>query len=193
MIEPGTTLRGRTRVGARQRRRPAHDADRLGRRRRGARSRTPTSSSCEVGRPLPGRAVRLSAARGDASRGRQGRHFRRGQELRARRGRRRCPHLSYIGDADVGAGSNLGAGTITANYDGSRKHRTKIGRDVRTGVDTALVAPVNVGDARLHWGRLGDHRGRSAGRAGDQPRPSRTTSRATPTRRRASELEEPED
>jgi bifunctional UDP-N-acetylglucosamine pyrophosphorylase/glucosamine-1-phosphate N-acetyltransferase len=59
----------------------------------------------------------------------------------------KVPHLSYIGDADVGAGSNLGAGTITANYDGSRKHRTKIGRDVRTGVDTALVAPVNVGDA----------------------------------------------
>jgi bifunctional UDP-N-acetylglucosamine pyrophosphorylase/glucosamine-1-phosphate N-acetyltransferase len=59
----------------------------------------------------------------------------------------KVPHLSYIGDADVGAGSNLGAATITANYDGSRKHRTKIGRDVRTGVDTALVAPVNVGDA----------------------------------------------
>ncbi len=59
----------------------------------------------------------------------------------------KVPHLSYIGDADVGAGSNLGAATITANYDGSRKHRTKIGRDVRTGVDTALIAPVNVGDA----------------------------------------------
>jgi bifunctional UDP-N-acetylglucosamine pyrophosphorylase / glucosamine-1-phosphate N-acetyltransferase len=59
----------------------------------------------------------------------------------------KVPHLSYIGDADVGAGSNLGAGTITANYDGSRKHRTTIGRDVRTGVDTALVAPVDVGDA----------------------------------------------
>ena len=59
----------------------------------------------------------------------------------------KVPHLSYIGDADVGAGSNLGAATITANYDGSRKHRTKIGRDVRTGIDTSLVAPVNVGDA----------------------------------------------
>jgi bifunctional UDP-N-acetylglucosamine pyrophosphorylase / glucosamine-1-phosphate N-acetyltransferase len=58
----------------------------------------------------------------------------------------KVPHLSYVGDADVGAGSNLGAGTITANYDGSRKHRTKIGKDVRTGVDTALVAPVEVGD-----------------------------------------------
>jgi bifunctional UDP-N-acetylglucosamine pyrophosphorylase/glucosamine-1-phosphate N-acetyltransferase len=59
----------------------------------------------------------------------------------------KVPHLSYIGDADVGAGSNLGAGTITANFDGFRKHRTKIGRDTRIGVDTMLVAPVNVGDA----------------------------------------------
>ena|SRR5665647_176516 len=54
--------------------------------------------------------------------------------------------LSYIGDADVGAGSNLGAATITANYDGRNKHRTTIGEDVRTGVDTTLVAPVSVGD-----------------------------------------------
>jgi bifunctional UDP-N-acetylglucosamine pyrophosphorylase / glucosamine-1-phosphate N-acetyltransferase len=59
----------------------------------------------------------------------------------------KVPHLSYVGDAEVGPGSNLGAGAITANYDGFRKHRTKIGRDVRIGVDTALVAPVNVGDA----------------------------------------------
>jgi bifunctional UDP-N-acetylglucosamine pyrophosphorylase/glucosamine-1-phosphate N-acetyltransferase len=58
----------------------------------------------------------------------------------------KVPHLSYIGDADVGPGSNLGAGTITANYDGSRKHRTTVGRGVRTGVDTALVAPVTIGD-----------------------------------------------
>jgi bifunctional UDP-N-acetylglucosamine pyrophosphorylase / glucosamine-1-phosphate N-acetyltransferase len=59
----------------------------------------------------------------------------------------KVPHLAYVGDADVGAGSNLGAGTITANYDGFRKHRTRIGRDVRIGVDTMLIAPVEVGDA----------------------------------------------
>ncbi|MEX0972835.1 MAG: bifunctional UDP-N-acetylglucosamine diphosphorylase/glucosamine-1-phosphate N-acetyltransferase GlmU [Solirubrobacterales bacterium] len=59
----------------------------------------------------------------------------------------KVPHLAYVGDAAVGAGSNLGAGTITANYDGSRKHRTTIGRDVRIGVDTVLIAPVQVGDA----------------------------------------------
>jgi bifunctional UDP-N-acetylglucosamine pyrophosphorylase/glucosamine-1-phosphate N-acetyltransferase len=58
----------------------------------------------------------------------------------------KIPHLSYIGDADVGEGSNLGAATITANYDGHAKHRTTVGSGVRTGVDTTLVAPVSVGD-----------------------------------------------
>jgi bifunctional UDP-N-acetylglucosamine pyrophosphorylase/glucosamine-1-phosphate N-acetyltransferase len=59
----------------------------------------------------------------------------------------KIPHLAYVGDAEVGPGSNLGAGTITANYDGFRKHRTVIGRDVRIGVDTMLIAPVEVGDS----------------------------------------------
>jgi bifunctional UDP-N-acetylglucosamine pyrophosphorylase / glucosamine-1-phosphate N-acetyltransferase len=59
----------------------------------------------------------------------------------------KVPHLAYVGDAEVGAGSNLGAGTITANYDGFRKHRTVIGAGARIGVDTMLVAPVEVGDA----------------------------------------------
>jgi bifunctional UDP-N-acetylglucosamine pyrophosphorylase/glucosamine-1-phosphate N-acetyltransferase len=58
----------------------------------------------------------------------------------------KVPHLSYIGDADVGAGSNLGASTITANYDGRRKHRTTIGERVHGGIHTSLVAPVTVGD-----------------------------------------------
>jgi len=58
----------------------------------------------------------------------------------------KVPHLSYIGDADVGEGTNLGAATITANYDGREKHRTTVGDRVRTGVDTTLVAPVSVGD-----------------------------------------------
>jgi bifunctional UDP-N-acetylglucosamine pyrophosphorylase / glucosamine-1-phosphate N-acetyltransferase len=59
----------------------------------------------------------------------------------------KVPHLAYVGDAEVGAGSNLGAGTITANYDGFRKHRTVIGEGARIGVDTMLIAPVQVGDA----------------------------------------------
>lgn len=58
----------------------------------------------------------------------------------------KVPHLSYVGDADVGEQTNLGAGTITANYDGHAKHRTSIGSRVRGGVDTSLVAPVSVGD-----------------------------------------------
>ena len=58
----------------------------------------------------------------------------------------KVPHLSYIGDADIGEGTNLGASTITANYDGYRKHRTTIGSRVKTSVDTTLVAPVVVGD-----------------------------------------------
>jgi bifunctional UDP-N-acetylglucosamine pyrophosphorylase / glucosamine-1-phosphate N-acetyltransferase len=58
----------------------------------------------------------------------------------------KVPHLSYIGDAEVGEGTNLGASTITANYDGRNKNRTKIGKNVHTGVDTTFVAPVEVGD-----------------------------------------------
>ncbi|MDP2710024.1 MAG: bifunctional UDP-N-acetylglucosamine diphosphorylase/glucosamine-1-phosphate N-acetyltransferase GlmU [Solirubrobacteraceae bacterium] len=58
----------------------------------------------------------------------------------------KVPHLSYIGDADIGADTNLGAATITANYDGVDKHRTTIGDRVRTGVDTTLIAPVALGD-----------------------------------------------
>lgn len=58
----------------------------------------------------------------------------------------KVPHLSYIGDTDIGSGSNIGAGNITANYDGVNKHRTTIGSGVRTSVDTAFVAPVEIGD-----------------------------------------------
>ncbi len=55
-------------------------------------------------------------------------------------------HLSYIGDASVGANANIGAGTITCNYDGSAKHRTTIGKDAFIGSNSSLVAPVEVGD-----------------------------------------------
>ena len=58
----------------------------------------------------------------------------------------KVPHLSYIGDADVGEDSNLGASTITANYDGRKKHRTKLGKSVKTGIHTSLVAPLDVGE-----------------------------------------------
>jgi bifunctional UDP-N-acetylglucosamine pyrophosphorylase/glucosamine-1-phosphate N-acetyltransferase len=55
-------------------------------------------------------------------------------------------HLSYLGDAEIGAGTNIGAGTITCNYDGVSKHRTTIGEGVFIGSDSALVAPVTIGD-----------------------------------------------
>ena len=58
-------------------------------------------------------------------------------------------HLSYLGDADIGAGSNIGAGTITCNYDGFAKHRTTIGARAFIGSDTALVAPVRVGEGAI--------------------------------------------
>jgi bifunctional UDP-N-acetylglucosamine pyrophosphorylase/glucosamine-1-phosphate N-acetyltransferase len=59
----------------------------------------------------------------------------------------KVPHLSYIGDAEVGEDANLGAATITANYDGFVKNRTKIGHGARTSVDTTLIAPVEIGDS----------------------------------------------
>ena len=58
-------------------------------------------------------------------------------------------HLSYIGDATVGADANIGAGTITCNYDGFNKHRTVIGREVFVGSNSALVAPVSIGDGAM--------------------------------------------
>lgn len=58
----------------------------------------------------------------------------------------KVPHLSYIGDAEIGEGANLGAGTITANYDGVSKSRTSIGDGAFTGVNTNLIAPVTVGE-----------------------------------------------
>jgi len=58
----------------------------------------------------------------------------------------KVPHLSYVGDADIGAHSNIGAATVFVNYDGVAKHHTTVGNHVRIGSDTMLVAPVNIGD-----------------------------------------------
>src|SRR5258708_15509983 len=55
-------------------------------------------------------------------------------------------HLTYLGDATIGEETNIGAGTITCNYDGKHKHPTEIGNNVKIGSDTMLVAPVKVGD-----------------------------------------------
>lgn len=58
----------------------------------------------------------------------------------------KVPHLSYVGDAEIGEGANIGAGTIFANYDGVAKHRTSVGRHARTGANNTFIAPVEIGD-----------------------------------------------
>ena len=58
-------------------------------------------------------------------------------------------HLTYLGDAEIGAGANIGAGTITCNYDGVMKHHTQIGQNVFIGSNTMLVAPVDIGDGAM--------------------------------------------
>jgi bifunctional UDP-N-acetylglucosamine pyrophosphorylase/glucosamine-1-phosphate N-acetyltransferase len=58
----------------------------------------------------------------------------------------KVPHLSYIGDTTIGVGTNIGAATVTVNYDGVEKHQTVIGDHVRIGSDTMLVAPLSIGD-----------------------------------------------
>jgi bifunctional UDP-N-acetylglucosamine pyrophosphorylase/glucosamine-1-phosphate N-acetyltransferase len=58
----------------------------------------------------------------------------------------KASHLTYLGDATIGENTNIGAGTITCNYDGKNKHETHIGNNVKIGSDTMLVAPINVGD-----------------------------------------------
>jgi bifunctional UDP-N-acetylglucosamine pyrophosphorylase/glucosamine-1-phosphate N-acetyltransferase len=58
-------------------------------------------------------------------------------------------HLTYLGDATIGEDTNIGAGTVTCNYDGKYKHATVIGSRVRIGSDTMLIAPVSVGDGAV--------------------------------------------
>jgi len=143
-IEPGTSLRGATEVGAGASVGPLST---LIDSRVGERATVPHSYlvECEVGEGAlvgpfaylrPGAALETGAKAGA---------FVEVKNSRIGAGAK-VPHLAYVGDAEVGAGSNLGAGTITANYDGFRKNRTTIGRNVRIGVDTMLIAPVEVGD-----------------------------------------------
>ena len=61
----------------------------------------------------------------------------------------KASHLTYLGDATIGEKTNIGAGTITCNYDGVNKHATVIGNNVKIGSDTMLVAPITVGDGAV--------------------------------------------
>jgi bifunctional UDP-N-acetylglucosamine pyrophosphorylase/glucosamine-1-phosphate N-acetyltransferase len=66
--------------------------------------------------------------------------------------RSKVPHLSYVGDAEIGEDSNIGAGTIFANYDGKKKHRTKIGSRTKTGSNNTFIAPIEIGDDAMTGG-----------------------------------------
>jgi len=143
-LAPGTTLRGRTAIGVGSRIGPMTT---LIDSRLGERVTVPHSylTECEVADGAtvgPFAYLRPGAQLGEEAKA--------GSFVEIKNStigpRAKVPHLSYVGDAEIGEGANLGASTITANYDGFRKHRTKIGRDVHTGVDTTFVAPVEVGD-----------------------------------------------
>lgn len=144
VIEPGTILRGRTRVGAGCRLGPAS-----------------TVIDCEIGDDVTvlhsymnGARLQAGALVGPFAYLRPGAVLGEKSKIgtfvevkNAQIGTNtKVPHLSYVGDADVGDNSNLGAGTITVNYDGRQKHRTSIGANVRGGSDTMFIAPVTVGD-----------------------------------------------
>jgi bifunctional UDP-N-acetylglucosamine pyrophosphorylase/glucosamine-1-phosphate N-acetyltransferase len=147
VVEPGVVLRGRTRVGS---------GSRLGAGSQlidstvGARSVVWASvlESAVVGDDVtigpfshlrPGALVEAGAQIGNFA-----------EIKKSRLGpRSKQHHFSYLGDADVGADVNIGAGTITANFDGRRKHRTTIGDRAFIGSDTILRAPITVGDDAL--------------------------------------------
>jgi bifunctional UDP-N-acetylglucosamine pyrophosphorylase/glucosamine-1-phosphate N-acetyltransferase len=144
VIEPGTTLRGRTRIGSSSIIGPHTTIidSTVGSQVTAPHSYVTGSEigdACSVGPFAYLRPGTVLAERAKAG------TFVELKNSKIGRGTK-VPHLSYIGDADVGDDTNLGAATITANYDGFRKHRTKIGHGVHTSVDTTLVAPVSIGD-----------------------------------------------
>ena len=144
ILEPGVVLRGATRVGARTRIATGsqlHD--------------TVVGEDCVIWASILERAtVEDEVTIGPYSHLRPGAHVGSRSEIgnyaeikNSRLGTHvRQHHMSYLGDADVGADTNVGAGTITANYDGVSKHRTTIGEGVFLGVDTMLRAPLTLGD-----------------------------------------------
>jgi bifunctional UDP-N-acetylglucosamine pyrophosphorylase/glucosamine-1-phosphate N-acetyltransferase len=143
-IEPGTSLRGHTAVGAGASVGPLStliDSS------LGENSSVPHSYlvECEVGAGASVGPFAYLRPGAQLERGAKAGTFVEVKNSRIGEGAK-VPHLAYVGDAEVGAGSNLGAGSITANYDGFRKHRTVIGENARIGVDTMLIAPVEVGD-----------------------------------------------
>jgi bifunctional UDP-N-acetylglucosamine pyrophosphorylase/glucosamine-1-phosphate N-acetyltransferase len=143
-IEPGTTLRGGTRIGRDSIVGPlttVFDSE-LG---AGVRVVHSYLDRCRVGDEVTIGPFAYLRPEADLGAGSKAGTFVEIKKSRIGAGAK-VPHLAYVGDADVGEGANLGAGTITANYDGFTKHPTKIGQDARIGVHTSLVAPVEIGD-----------------------------------------------
>jgi bifunctional UDP-N-acetylglucosamine pyrophosphorylase/glucosamine-1-phosphate N-acetyltransferase len=145
VIEPFVQLLGRTRIGA------------------GCRIRSYTViENCTLGRDVLVRqsCILIESTVADGAKIGPFAHLRPGSEIgeeahvgnfvetkKAKLGKgAKANHLTYLGDAEVGAGSNIGAGTITCNYDGVNKHKTRIGEGAFIGSDSTLVAPVDVGD-----------------------------------------------
>jgi bifunctional UDP-N-acetylglucosamine pyrophosphorylase/glucosamine-1-phosphate N-acetyltransferase len=128
VVHPGTILRGTTRLA--------------------------TGAEAGPHSVLDGAVLEAGAQAGPFAHLRPGTHLRAGARVGAFAetknadvgARSKIPHLSYVGDAEIGEDTNIGAGNITANYDGVDKHRTVIGSRVRTGSDCVFVAPVTVGD-----------------------------------------------
>ncbi|HEX9363779.1 MAG TPA: bifunctional UDP-N-acetylglucosamine diphosphorylase/glucosamine-1-phosphate N-acetyltransferase GlmU [Candidatus Dormibacteraeota bacterium] len=127
VIEPFTVIKGETRIGAECRIGPhVHIED----------ARVGDRSDCgPFARLRPGTEIAEDVHIGSFA-----------ELVRSKVGRgSRVPHVSYLGDTDLGADANIGAGTITANFDGANKNRTEIGDGAFVGVDTMLVAPVKLG------------------------------------------------
>ena len=102
----------------------------------------------------------------------------------------KVPHLSYVGDADIGEGTNIGAGTIFANYDGTHKHHTTVGRGAKTGANNTFVAPVTIGDGAVTGGGAVVRRDVPPG-SSRSPADRSATSTDVPLRRRRPRLGKP--
>ena len=143
VLEPGVVLRGSTSIGEGSTIGPSTTIE-----------DSTIGTGCRVTRSVvEGSTVEDGATVGPYSHLRTGSHVGANAEIgnyaeikNSRLGARvKQHHMSYLGDAEIGAGTNVGAGTITANWDGRTKHRTTIGEGAFLGVDTMLVAPVDVG------------------------------------------------
>ena len=92
----------------------------------------------------------------------------------------KVPHLSYVGDADIGEGTNIGAGTVFANYDGTDKHHTTVGKGAKTGANNTFVAPVTIGDGAMTGGGTVVRRDVPPGNLAVSGGPQRNLDRRTP-------------